>query len=191
MAAASADEGWNLDLGAMATIWRGGCIIRARFLDRIREAYDAEPGLPNLMLAEFFAAALRDGPGSVAARRRTGRRARHPGPGVLLLARLLRRLPARDRSRVACSRACATCSERTPTSASTGPGASTSCGARTVARSRSDRRTPTQIAGTTIFVSHAENTERARSTISRSCFPTRSISRGNEPSPMIASSEFA
>ena len=38
------DEGWKLDLGAMATIWRGGCIIRARFLDRIREAYDAEPG---------------------------------------------------------------------------------------------------------------------------------------------------
>ena len=45
MAAASDDEGWDLDLGAMATIWRGGCIIRARFLDRIREAYDAEPDL--------------------------------------------------------------------------------------------------------------------------------------------------
>jgi 6-phosphogluconate dehydrogenase len=58
MAAAAADEGWELDLGAMATIWRGGCIIRARFLDRIREAYDAEPELANLMLAEFFARAL-------------------------------------------------------------------------------------------------------------------------------------
>jgi 6-phosphogluconate dehydrogenase len=60
MAAAADDEGWNIDLGAMATIWRGGCIIRARFLDRIREAYGAEPSLKNLMLAEFFAAALRD-----------------------------------------------------------------------------------------------------------------------------------
>ena len=42
----------------MATIWRGGCIIRARFLDRIREAYDDQPGLENLMLADFFASAL-------------------------------------------------------------------------------------------------------------------------------------
>jgi 6-phosphogluconate dehydrogenase len=58
MAAAADDEGWDIDLGSMATIWRGGCIIRARFLDRIREAYDDEPGLRNLMLADFFAQAL-------------------------------------------------------------------------------------------------------------------------------------
>jgi 6-phosphogluconate dehydrogenase len=60
MAAASEAEGWNIDLGSMATIWRGGCIIRARFLDRIREAYDNEPKLANLMLAEFFAGALEE-----------------------------------------------------------------------------------------------------------------------------------
>jgi 6-phosphogluconate dehydrogenase len=58
MAAAGDDEGWGIDLGSMATIWRGGCIIRARFLDRIREAYDDEPELSNLMLADFFAKAL-------------------------------------------------------------------------------------------------------------------------------------
>jgi 6-phosphogluconate dehydrogenase len=58
MSAASETEGWGLELGAMATIWRGGCIIRARFLDRIREAYEAEPSLRNLMLADFFASAL-------------------------------------------------------------------------------------------------------------------------------------
>jgi 6-phosphogluconate dehydrogenase len=58
MAAAADTEGWDVDLGAMATIWRGGCIIRARFLDRIREAYDHEPRLTNLMTAEFFAEAL-------------------------------------------------------------------------------------------------------------------------------------
>jgi 6-phosphogluconate dehydrogenase len=60
MAAASENEGWDLQLGSMATIWRGGCIIRARFLDRIREAYDDEPKLANLMMAEFFAQALKD-----------------------------------------------------------------------------------------------------------------------------------
>ncbi len=60
MAAASNDEGWNVDLGSMATIWRGGCIIRARFLDRIREAYDGQADLANLMMAEFFADALQE-----------------------------------------------------------------------------------------------------------------------------------
>jgi 6-phosphogluconate dehydrogenase len=54
MAAASEEEGWNLDLGALATIWRGGCIIRANFLDRIREAYEADPGLPNLLFVDYF-----------------------------------------------------------------------------------------------------------------------------------------
>jgi 6-phosphogluconate dehydrogenase len=42
----------------MATIWRGGCIIRARFLDRIRAAYDADPALPTLLADPTFAAAL-------------------------------------------------------------------------------------------------------------------------------------
>ncbi|MET9344220.1 NADP-dependent phosphogluconate dehydrogenase [Nonomuraea sp. NPDC003804] len=58
IAAASKEYGWNVDLGAMATIWRGGCIIRARFLDRIRAAYDADPALPTLLADEGFAGAL-------------------------------------------------------------------------------------------------------------------------------------
>ncbi|RJL24195.1 NADP-dependent phosphogluconate dehydrogenase [Bailinhaonella thermotolerans] len=58
MAAASREYGWDLDLGAMATIWRGGCIIRARFLDRIREAYDENRELPTLLTAPAFAGAL-------------------------------------------------------------------------------------------------------------------------------------
>jgi 6-phosphogluconate dehydrogenase len=45
----------------MATIWRGGCIIRARFLDRIREAYDGDPALTSLLVAPYVAAAVRDG----------------------------------------------------------------------------------------------------------------------------------
>jgi 6-phosphogluconate dehydrogenase len=52
---------WDVDKGAMATIWRGGCIIRARFLDRIREAYDADPSLPSLLVAPYFADAVRNG----------------------------------------------------------------------------------------------------------------------------------
>lgn len=55
MQAASQEFGWNVDRGAMATIWRGGCIIRARFLDRIRASYDADPDLPSLLLAPDFA----------------------------------------------------------------------------------------------------------------------------------------
>jgi len=54
MAAASRTYGWDLTLGDMATIWRGGCIIRARFLDRIRAAYDEQPELPNLLMVPYF-----------------------------------------------------------------------------------------------------------------------------------------
>jgi 6-phosphogluconate dehydrogenase len=61
IAAGSEEYGWDIDRGAMATIWRGGCIIRARFLDRIREAYDEDPALPSLLVAPYFVAAARDG----------------------------------------------------------------------------------------------------------------------------------
>jgi 6-phosphogluconate dehydrogenase len=59
--AGSADFRWGIEPGAIATIWRGGCIIRARFLDRIREAYDGNPDLPSLLVAPYFAAAVSDG----------------------------------------------------------------------------------------------------------------------------------
>jgi 6-phosphogluconate dehydrogenase len=60
MAAAAAEYKWDLKLGTIATIWRGGCIIRARFLDRIKEAYDVEPRLKNLLLAPYFTTAVID-----------------------------------------------------------------------------------------------------------------------------------
>jgi len=60
LAAGSKEHRWDLDLGALATIWRGGCIIRAKFLDRIKEAYEETPDLPSLMLAPFFHKALAD-----------------------------------------------------------------------------------------------------------------------------------
>jgi 6-phosphogluconate dehydrogenase len=61
IAAGSDEYGWSVDRGAMATIWRGGCIIRARFLDRIREAYDADRDLPSLLVNPYFADAVRAG----------------------------------------------------------------------------------------------------------------------------------
>ena len=58
MTAASKDYGWDLKLGEVATIWRGGCIIRARFLNRIREAYDAKASISNLILEDYFREAV-------------------------------------------------------------------------------------------------------------------------------------
>jgi 6-phosphogluconate dehydrogenase len=60
IAAAADAYGWEVDLGGLATIWRGGCIIRARFLDRIREAFQAHPDLRNLLLADYFRDAVGD-----------------------------------------------------------------------------------------------------------------------------------
>ena len=48
------NHSWNLNLGEIAKIWRGGCIIRAKFLNRITEAYDRNPNLENLMLDGYF-----------------------------------------------------------------------------------------------------------------------------------------
>ena len=50
----SREYDWGIDLGKIATIWRGGCIIRAAFLDRIRAAYTANPELPTLLADEEF-----------------------------------------------------------------------------------------------------------------------------------------
>eukprot|EP00741_Cyanophora_paradoxa_P022486 tig00021464_g21712.t1 len=56
--AASDVNGWNLDLGAIARIWKGGCIIRAVFLDRIKQAYDRDAALPSLLVDKEFAKEL-------------------------------------------------------------------------------------------------------------------------------------
>ena len=60
LAAAAKENEWQLDYRSIAMLWRGGCIIRAQFLERIAEAYDAEPNLENLMLAPYFQKALAD-----------------------------------------------------------------------------------------------------------------------------------
>ncbi|MCP1306044.1 NADP-dependent phosphogluconate dehydrogenase [Paenibacillus tyrfis] len=54
MRAASEEYNWSLDYGSIAMIFRGGCIIRARFLQNIKDAYDRNPELKNLLLDEYF-----------------------------------------------------------------------------------------------------------------------------------------
>jgi 6-phosphogluconate dehydrogenase len=56
--AAAKEMDWPLNYGNCALLWRGGCIIRAVFLDRIKEAFDADPQLENLLLAPYFAEAV-------------------------------------------------------------------------------------------------------------------------------------
>jgi 6-phosphogluconate dehydrogenase len=60
MRAASKANDWDLDLGAMATIWRGGCIIRAQFLNRIRDAYAEHGDIENLLMVPYFTEAVAD-----------------------------------------------------------------------------------------------------------------------------------
>lgn len=59
--AASEEYGWDIDRGAMARIWRGGCIIRARFLNRITDAYERDPHLSTLLVDPYFTDAVADG----------------------------------------------------------------------------------------------------------------------------------
>jgi 6-phosphogluconate dehydrogenase len=54
MRAAANEYGWNLNYGGIALMWRGGCIIRSLFLGKIKEAFDKDPGLSNLLLDTFF-----------------------------------------------------------------------------------------------------------------------------------------
>jgi 6-phosphogluconate dehydrogenase len=61
MRAAAQEHEWDLDYGAIAMIWRGGCIIRAKFLGKIKDAYDRDPALANLLLDPYFTAIVHDG----------------------------------------------------------------------------------------------------------------------------------
>ena len=54
MKAEGKEQGWDLNFGGVALMWRGGCIIRSRFLGNIKDAYTKNPGLENLLLDDFF-----------------------------------------------------------------------------------------------------------------------------------------
>ena len=58
--AAAQEYNWDLNFGEIAMIWRGGCIIRAHFLNRIKQAYDRKPDLANLLLDEYFKKIVQD-----------------------------------------------------------------------------------------------------------------------------------
>ena len=58
MRAAAEEYEWNLNFGGIALMWRGGCIIRSVFLGKIKEAFDDDPGLQNLLLAPYFERAV-------------------------------------------------------------------------------------------------------------------------------------
>ena len=55
---AAVEYDWQLNFGSIALMWRGGCIIRAQFPGRIKEAFDADPQLANLLLAPYFQQAI-------------------------------------------------------------------------------------------------------------------------------------
>merc|ERR1711959_345533 len=56
--AKSEEKGWDIPMGELARIWKGGCIIRAAFLDEIKKAYNTNPDIKNLLVDETFAKAL-------------------------------------------------------------------------------------------------------------------------------------
>ena len=76
LASASAEYTWNLDLGAIAALWRAGCIIRSRFLNDITAAYARDPELRNLLFDEFFSQEIN---AAIPGLRRTIARAVHSG----------------------------------------------------------------------------------------------------------------
>ncbi|WP_305074342.1 decarboxylating NADP(+)-dependent phosphogluconate dehydrogenase [Propionivibrio sp.] len=61
MRAAAKEYGWNLNYGGIALMWRGGCIIRSRFLGKIKEAFDRNPALSNLLLDDYFRGEIHKG----------------------------------------------------------------------------------------------------------------------------------
>jgi 6-phosphogluconate dehydrogenase len=59
--AANEEYQWHLDFGVISSLWRAGCIIRAAFLSKIKDAFDRDPALPNLLLDPYFASAIAGG----------------------------------------------------------------------------------------------------------------------------------
>ena len=143
MNAMAKESGWEINNGGVALMWRGGCIIRSAFLGKIKEAFDRDPNLANLLLDPYFTARDRPRPGRLAAGLRRGRHPRHPAAGDDLGPGLLRRLPHATACRPTCSRPSATTSAPTPTSASTSPAASSSTPTGPAGAARRPRRRTT------------------------------------------------
>ena len=73
MNAMAKESSWEINNGGVALMWRGGCIIRSAFLGKIKEAFDRDPKLTNLLLDPYFTAQIEQGPGRLAPGLRGGR----------------------------------------------------------------------------------------------------------------------
>ncbi len=127
-APAPAKYDWNIDLAEIARIWKGGCIIRARLLDPVRKAFEAQPGLVNLLLDPAIGDDVRVRAGRLAPHGRVARRqAASPCPRTRRRSRTSTATAPRGCRRTSRRRS-ATPSARTPTSASTAPAPCTASG---------------------------------------------------------------
>ena len=126
MRAAAKEYGWNLNYGGIALMWRGGCIIRSRFLGKIKEAYDNNPKLTNLLLDDYFRGEIKTLPERLAQHRGHGGQERHSGAGVQHGAGVLTTNTAARCCRRTCCRRSAIISARTLTSGWTSRAANSS-----------------------------------------------------------------
>ncbi len=120
------EYGWNLNYGGIALMWRGGCIIRSRFLGKIKEAYDNNPKLSNLLLDDYFRGEIKKAQKGWRNIVATAAQEGHPRARLQHRAGVLRPIPQRGACRRTCSRRSAITSARTPTSAWTSRAASSS-----------------------------------------------------------------
>ena len=121
LGAASKQYKWNLNFGDIATIWRGGCIIRAKFLNRIVEAYQRDPALHNLLLDSYFTDIIAKTQDNWRVAVSTAVEHGVAVPGVRRVARLFRQLSLRRVCLRICCKRNATSSARIPTNASISP----------------------------------------------------------------------
>ncbi len=91
--------GWNLHYGRIALLWRGGCIIRSRFLGKIKEAFDRNGALENLLLDPYFKSGNRTLPGRLAASSHGRSGGRNPNASIWDGACILRLIPLRAPAR--------------------------------------------------------------------------------------------
>ena len=119
MRAAANTYGWNLNYGGIALMWRGGCIIRSVFLGKIKEAFERDPDLVNLMLDPFFADQLAAAQDGWRQGMRVGGEKRRAGSGVYFSAALITTATAARGYLPICCRRSAITLARIPTSAST------------------------------------------------------------------------
>ena len=125
LSAAAKENGWNLNMGGIALMWRGGCIIRSQFLGKIKDAFDKKKNLDNLLLDKFFSRAVNKYQASWRKAGCTPSNWAYPLPPSLPLWHSLM-ATAPTACPQTCCRPSATTSAPTPTSASTSRAASSS-----------------------------------------------------------------